>query len=289
LKRRYGIARAVVIAVSTAFLAILGTIQVASYAFSAPEASAGTLPTRIPASFGQAVYRALDRVAPAPYVEATLAAAALAGGATDEAEHYALRLPASPARDELLARIAASRGDRSLALEYFLAAPDVDAVQSTVSALATSDPASAYFLERTLNARLSLQTIHPDAVAETNWRMGELANRRAWREIPGSLAQGNWLRRGMSDFQAAVDLATLSGKFAISAANQAMLLGDVARARALFAHAAETDPGSADAIAGLGVVAYRQGDRRSAVAYLARAQSIDPHSLMVRALERDLR
>ncbi len=289
MKRRYGIARAVVVAVLTAFFAVLGTIQLASYAFSAPEASAGTLPTRVPVSFGRAVYRALDRLAPAPYVEATLASDALASGATGEAKHYALRLPASAARDELLARIAASDGDPELALEYFLAAPDVDAVQSAVSSLATGDPAAAYFLERTLNARLSLQTIHPDAVAETYWRMGELANRRAWREIPASRAQGNWLRRGMADFQSAVDLAPLSGKFAISAANQAMQLGDVARARALFARAAETDPASADAVAGLGVVAYRQGDRRSAVAYLARARSLDPHSLMVRALERDLR
>jgi len=273
----------------TAFLAVLGTIQLASYALSAPAASAGTLPARVPVSFGVAIYRALDRVTPAPYVEATLAANALEAGATDEAERHALRLPASPERDELLARIAAARGDRALALEYFLAAPDVDAVQSVVSALAPGDPAAAYDVERTLNARLSLQAIHPDAVAETYWRMGELANRRAWREIPASRAQGDWLRRGMEHFQSAVDLAPLSGKFAISAANQAMQLDDVRRAKALFDRATEADPASADAVAGLGVVACRQGDRSSALAYLVRARSLDPHALMVRALERDLR
>jgi tetratricopeptide (TPR) repeat protein len=256
---------------------------------SAPAASAGTLPGRVPVGFGLAIYRALDRMAPAPYVEATLAANALQAGATGDAERHALRLPASPERDELLARIAAAQGDGVLALEYFLAAPDVDAVQSAVSALAPRDPAAAYDLERALNARLSLQTIHPDAVAETYWRMGELANRRAWREIPASRVQGDWLRRGMEHFQSAVDLAPLSGKFAISAANQAMQLDEVPRAKALFDRAAQADPASADAVAGLGVVAYREGDRNSALAYLVRARSLDPHALMVRALERDLR
>lgn len=273
----------------TALLALFGTIQLASYAFAAPAAAAGALPTHVPLSFGLPVYQALDRIAPAEYVEATLASQALASGAPGTAEHYALRMPASPERDDLLARIAMARNDPALALEYFVAAPDVDAVQSAVSALATRDPAAAYAVERTLNERLALQTIHPDAVAETYWRMGELANRRAWREVPASPAQRGWLERAMKAFQAAVDLAPLSGKFAISAANQAMLLENVAQAKALFARAVEADPASADAVAGLGVVAYRQGELASARAYLARARALDPNALMVRALERDVR
>jgi tetratricopeptide (TPR) repeat protein len=281
--------RAAVMTVVAALLVVFGTIQLASYAFAAPAAAAGTLPTRVPLAFGLAVYRVLDRVAPAPFVEATLASQALAAGMTDSAMHYALRLPASPARDELLAHVAEARGDPVLALEYFLAAPDVDAVQSVVGALAIRDSAAAYALERTLNARLAIQTTHPDAVAETYWRMGELANRRAWSEVPASSAQGAWLRRAMGDFQSAIELAPLSEKFAIAAANQAMLLGDVERAKRLFARAVEVDPSSADAVAGLGVVAYRERDRATARAYLARARQLDPHSLMVRALERDLR
>jgi tetratricopeptide (TPR) repeat protein len=280
--------RAVVVTAVVALLAAFATIQVASDAFSARAAAAGTLPTRVPLSFGLSVYRALDRLTPAPYVEATLAAQALAAGMPDAAQHYALRLPASPTRDELLAHIAAANGDPVLALEYFLAAPDVDAVQSAVTLLVARDPAAAYTLERTLNRRLALEATHPDGVAETYWRMGELANRRAWREIPASRAQAAWLRRAMQNFQSAVDLAPLSGKFSIAAANQAMQVGDVGLAQRLFAHAVEIDPASADAVAGLGVVAYRQGDRSSARAYLIRAQRLDSHALMVRALKRDL-
>lgn len=289
MARRYGFLRAGTIVAIAAALAAFAAIQAASYSFDASLAAPGSLPTRIPQRFGLAVYRVLDRLAPAPYVESTLAANALSAGDTAAALRYALRLPASPARDELLGRIAQARGEAALALEYFLAAPDVDAVRSAANALAIADPAAAYALEGTLEVRLALLRTHPDGVAETYWRMGQFANQRAWREIPGSPAQRAWLRRAMKNFQSAVDLAPLSGKFALVAANQAMLLGDLARAGALFGRAAATDPGSADAEAGLGTIAYQRGDVPAARAYLARARRLDPHSLMVRALERDLR
>jgi Flp pilus assembly protein TadD len=93
----------------------------------------------------------------------------------------------------------------------------------------------------------------------------------------------------MNDFQSAVGLAPLSEKFAIAAANQAMLLGDLDNATALFARAASVNPGSADAIAGLGVVAFQRGDVAGARAQLTRARRLDPSALMVRALTRDLR
>jgi tetratricopeptide (TPR) repeat protein len=288
--RRYGLLRALVALVVVALLVTFAGIQLASYSFAAPAAAArGTLPTHVPLRFGLVVYRALDRIAPAPYVESTLAAAALASGDVESAQRYALRLPASPARDELLARVAQLHGDEALALEYFLAAPDVDAVQSAINEAAVRDPAAAYALEQTLEIRLALLATHPDAVAEARWHMGRLANERAWREIPDSPAQGIWLRRAMGDFQSALDLAPLSVKYAIAAANQAMLLGDLARAQALFEHATDVNPGSADAIAGLGVIAYQRGDAATARYDLSRAQRLDPNSLMVRALERDVR
>lgn len=163
------------------------------------------------------------------------------------------------------------------------------AVQASIDRLARRDPAAAYARERTLETRLLLMATHPDAVAETRWQMGRLANQRAWREIPASRAQGAWLERGMHDFQRAVDLAPLSERYAISAANQAMLLGQLTRSRALFARAAGVNPGSPDAIAGLGVVAYQNGDLGTARFDLQRARRIDPDALMVRALERALR
>lgn len=285
----YALFRFTLGAVVVALLIAFGAIQLASDSLTARAAVRGTLPTRVPASFGLAVYRALDRIAPAPYVEASLAQAALARHDPDAAERYAVRLPSSPVRDELLARVALLRGQPLLAGEYFLAAPDPDAMQAAVQVLAARDPAAGYVVERLLRNRLARGGTHPDAVAEADWRMGRLANRKAWRQVPGSALQNAWLARAAGDFEAAVALAPLSERYAVEAANQADLLRDRHRAQELFAHAAAIDPSSADAIAGLGVLAWERGDQQAAVADLARARALDPRSLMVRALERDLR
>jgi tetratricopeptide (TPR) repeat protein len=200
-----------------------------------------------------------------------------------------VRLPASSSRDALLARVAAARGQSQLALEYSLAAFDSDAVQAAAQRLAVTDPQAAYELERLLEVRLRGRATHPDAVAQARWQMGLFANQVAWRKVPGSTAQRAWLTIASSNFESAVALAPLSERYAIAAANQADLLAERERAEALFARAADIDPGSADAIAGLGVVAFQNGDRTAAVAYLERAHALDPQALMVRALQRDLR
>jgi hypothetical protein len=288
LPRRYFVVRtATTVAIAALFVA-LAIVQLASYALDARAAVPGSLPSRVPLGFGLAVYHALDRVAPAPFVESTLAAQALAAGDFDGAQRYALRLPSSPTRDELLAQTARARGDATLALEYDLAAPDVDAVSQAAFALAASDPEAAYQLELHLKDRLALLTTHPDAVAEAYWNLGEFGNQSAWRKVPQSPAQRAWLQRARGDFESAVALAPLSEKYALSAGNQAALLSDYPRARQLFLQAAEIDPGGADAIAGLGVAAFSSGDLVQARADLARARALDPAAKMVRALERDL-
>jgi hypothetical protein len=271
-----------------ALIAALATVQLASYALDARAAVPGSLPQHVPVAFGLTVYRALDRVAPAPFVETTLATQALAEGDYAAAERYALRLPASPARDELLAQTARAGGDATLALEYDLAAPDVDAVSQAALALVATDPEAAYRLEMHLKDRLVLLTTHPDGVAEAYWNLGEFANQTAWRKISGSADQNAWLRRAYANFESAVALAPLSEKYALSAGNQAAQLGDLARARQLFSQAVEIDPGGADALAGLGVAAFAAGDRAQARAYLARSRALDPNAKMVRALARDL-
>jgi tetratricopeptide (TPR) repeat protein len=235
------------------------------------------------------VYRVLDRIAPAPYVEISLAREALQREDADAAEHYAVRLPASPNRDELFAAIASQRSQPVLALEYLLAAPDPDAVDRAARSLSLRDPAAAYAMARLLELRLARDGTHPDAVAQAYWEMGRFANRTAWRQIPGSALQRSWLERGLRDFEAAADIAPLSERYLVEAANQADLLDERARAQELFARAADIDPASADAVAGLGVVAWQNGDRSAALAYLSRARRLDPRAPMVRALERDLR
>jgi hypothetical protein len=286
--RRFFVARIATTAVITGLLVALAMVQFASYALDARAAVPGSVPARVPLGFGLAVYRALDRVAPAPFVESTLAAHALSTGNFDAAERYALRLPSSPTRDELLAQTARARGDAMLALEYDLAAPDVDAVTQAAFALVATDPQAAYELELHLKDRLALLTTHPDAVAEAYWNLGEFANHSAWKEVSGSPAQRAWLHRARENFESAVALAPLSEKYALSAGNQAALLLDYPRARQLFAQAAEIDPGGADAVAGLGIAAFSSGDVEQARADLARARALDPTAKMVRALERDL-
>jgi len=281
--------RLVLVVVAAAALVALAAVQLASDALNSRAAAPATLPRLVAPSFGLTIYRVLDAIAPASYVETTLAQQALTSGDADAAERYAVRLPASSARDELLARVALLRGQNALAVEYFLAAPDPASVDAAAQQLASQDPANGYALETLLRDRLARSGTHPDAVAEASWRMGRLANRKAWQQIPGSAAQHRWLERADGDFETAVHLAPLSERYAVEAANQADLLGNRARAQRLFARAADLDPASADAIAGLGVVAWQTGDRNGAATYLRRARAIDPEALMVRALERDLR
>jgi len=287
--RRYVLCFAAIGAFVVAFIAASAILQLASDALESRAASPNSLPRMVPAQFGLSVYRVLDRIAPASYVEVSLAQAELERGNLASAQRYALRLAGSPVRDELLARIALMRGEALLAREYFLAAPDPDAVTAAAEKLAVQDPAAAYSLERLLQARLAMTGTHPDAVAQTYWQMGQLANRQAWRQVPGSALQRTWLRRGLRDFEAAVRLAPFSERYLVAAANQADQLGGQARAEQLFGQAADIDPRSADALAGLGVIAWERGDRSAARAYLTRARAFDAHSLMVRALERDLR
>jgi Flp pilus assembly protein TadD len=96
------------------------------------------------------------------------------------------------------------------------------------------------------------------------------------------------LRLAQRNFETAAELAPLSERYVLEAANQDDLLGDRLRAAQLFRRAADLNPASADAVAGLGVVAWQNGDRRSAERHLLQARALDPQSLMVRALERDL-
>ena len=231
----------------------------------------------------------LDPVAPAPYVEATLARDALARGDTAPAQRHALGLPASPARDDLLGRIAHARGQPVLALEYFLAAPDVDAVDESVDARAERSPAAAYALERLLRVWLSLFGTHPDAVAGAYWHMGRFANRKhglrcraVRRSARGCVAACATSNRRCACRPSRSDTSSPMQIRPIFSAQRA-------RAAQLFRDAFGVDPASADAVAGMGVVAYERGDRAEARRYLEQARALDPDALMVRALERDLR
>jgi tetratricopeptide (TPR) repeat protein len=203
---------------------------------------------RIPRSIGATVYGALERVAPAPYVEEMLAQNALATNDLEGAQRYALRLPSSASRNELLARIAELRGQSQLALEYYLVAPDVDAVDRYVSALGHTDPIAAYALENELLQRLQALTTHPDAVAEAYWRLGRLSTRRGYLYPHDRLAAWN---ASLPDYLQAAGLAPLSEKYWLALGNQYLLLGDWPAAKAAFLRAINVHPGSTHAKVGI--------------------------------------
>lgn len=262
-------------------LALLGfaAIQLASDSLYAGAATRGAFPTRVSAGYGLAIYRLLDRIAPAPYVESTLAREALLRGDTASAERYALRLPPDPVRNGLLANIAAARGRDVLAYEYAFAAPDIDGVQTTIARISARQPEVAYRLEERFRDRLiSLQT-HPDAVAHAWWMLGDIA-----ASMPGA-----WQMRAYGDFVRAAQLAPLDVQNILAVANQAVTLQHWNDAERWYRRSLEVNPANADAIAGLGIVALEgRHDRTAAIDRLHAARAIDPSSRIVTTLEREL-
>lgn len=252
----------------------LALVQTASDAIYAQAATPQSLPAQLQPTFGERIYRTIARAAPAPYVNATLAYAALQRRDLPDAQRYAAALPTSAQRDDLLGRIASARGDHTAAQRYFIAADDVFAIGAEVDAIAQHDPLAAYGIQRDFIGRLQRSATHPDALAEAYWRLGVLASKLG----NSALAMTNYTR--------AVDLSPLSGKYLISAGFQAYDLKNNVSARTYFQRAIAVDPGSADAYAGAGMAALRFGDRGSARRYAARSRAYDPRSHALLTLEK---
>jgi hypothetical protein len=240
-------ARAIAVFAIALLVAGLGVIQAASYAFNAAASAHGALPRRVPIGFALGVYRALDAAAPATYVESTLSQYELDHGDVAAAQYYALRLPPISIRNELLARVALARNDRVLAMEYFFAAPDVGALQREVMEIAAADPAAAYAYERQVRERLVSLRTHPDAVADTYWESGYLAEECARRPGLSERGRRDWLERGLADENAAVKLSPLSVKYLLAMGSIEARLGNRRAARRWYRLALSVDPSSAAA------------------------------------------
>jgi tetratricopeptide (TPR) repeat protein len=257
-------------------VSVLALVQFASDAIYASRSVPGAVPSRLHVEPGVEIYRAIDRVAPAPYVLTTLATVALSRGDADAAEHYAVQMPESPMRDELLARVALARGQNDLANEYFFVAGDIQAMEPQIYRLGQWNHERGLDLARRFRERLIALGTHPDAVAELYYESGEIAS---------------WTRHGprsLAFFEKATSLAPLNMKYVLSTANEAMAAGDSTTARRYYRAGWSADPDSPEFLAGLGLVALRSGDRAQARRYLIQARTIDPNAVLVRALERDL-
>ncbi len=260
----------------------LATVQIASGAIFARAGSPSSLPARLPLSLGVRIYSAVAAVAPAAYAEDMLTRAALMSGRLADAERSAKLLPDSPVRADLLGAIARRRGDERAAQRFYLEAPDFFAVQKDVARLAVRSPAAGYALEMQLHNRLAALTTHPDLVAETNWRLGELATAQSY----GDPARRQfWLLTAMRDYRRALAMSPLSVKYLLAAGVQALALRDLAEADTFFHRAVDLDPANADAYAGLGLGAVLRHDRAGAQRYAQKSRSIDPRAHMLRTLD----
>lgn len=263
----------------------LGFVQLASASIFSFAAAPNSLVSRLHAGTGVAIFSRLARVAPAPYVETMLAGNALRLGDIREAAAYARNIPGGAIKSELLGRIALARGQGELAREYFLGAPDVDEMQAQISAISQTNADAAFGWELALKNRLQSLTTHPDAVAFAYWRMGQLITLRGYRSPP--LRATLW-RQGMRYYAVAARLAPLSERYLLAAGSQALLLRDDDVARNYFRRGVNVDPTSADAYAGLGIVAYRARNLAEARTYASLARERDPHALILAHLDLDL-
>lgn len=267
-------------------IAALGFVQAGSDAILSSAGTPGSLPSRLSPAFGRAIYDRIERIAPAPYVEAMLAEAALRRGDLARAQHHAAMLPPSVQRADLLGRIAQARGDDAFAQREYLQADDIFAIGAEVKRLAAHDAAAAYDLELRFKARLQQLRTHPDAVAEAYWRLGQLAT---LQEPPLGPLREYWLRVGMRDYRQAVALAPFAEKYLLAAGSQALNLHRFGAAHRYYRRAAGVDPASADAYAGMGLAALATGHRAAALAYARRSRSFDPHAHILHTLEAQLR
>jgi tetratricopeptide (TPR) repeat protein len=256
---------------------VLGTVQLGSDAVFARAGERVSLPAHLHPHLGVSIYRAVARIAQAPYVDGMLARAALDRGDLVQAQRYAQQLPSSGNRDDLLGFVAQARGDDRAALQYFVRAGDIEAIDSAVDRLQYRDPAYAYRLESGLKQRLQQSGTHPDAVAEAYWQLGRLA----WMQSQRNLA--------MQNYEQAIALSPLSEKFLLSGGFSAYEMHEYPLAQRYFQRVLGVNPASPDAYAGAGMVAFRMGDRARAQYYAQRARAIDPHSHPLLSLESMLR
>ena len=212
-------------------LVACAVVQLGSSALFAGAAAPGSLPARLPPELGLRIYARIERIAPLPFVEATLAHDALRRGDVSDAAAYAGRLPPGSERSDLLARVAFDEGRVDDAAQLFLEAGDDDAMQTFVAQLQDAGRLTdAYELERRVRDRLAAAGTRPNAVADSCWRLGRLAVRL---NRPNDAAR---------DYACATGLAPLNTKYLVDAGILALRRHDRPAAAALFARAIAIDP-----------------------------------------------
>ena len=257
---------------------IAAFVQLGSDAVFARAAAPVSLPALLPPSLGTRVYDAIERVAPLPFVEAMLTGDALRRGDLAAGSAHAARMPAGALRNEDEARIALARGRNGEAVRRFLEAGDAAALQADVLQLMQTGRApEAYALEERVRRRLAASKTRPNALADSWWRLGRLALRM------------NDVQQAEGDYARARALAPFNTKYLIDSGTLALQRRRGDAARALFTRAAEIDPGSADAVAGMGLAELERGDDADGAKLAERAERLSARAPLVLRLQRRLR
>ena len=263
----------------------LGAVQalssIALRAAAQPGAWSGFVPAELSAR--------VDRLGPAvplpPELHLVLAREALARGDVSLAERDAAGLPASRDRLVLEGGIAEARGDSNAAVRAYLQADDLSGLEHHIDELVTAGRVvEAVALERVLIARLAADRTQVDALAQAYFDLGRSEETRAY-QIPVGQSERHAHEVAAGDAYAhALALAPLEERYLLAFGNQQLNLADLPAAERTFERARDVDPTSAEPLAGLGDVAFRQGDAAGARSYLARARALDPGSAAVRTL-----
>jgi tetratricopeptide (TPR) repeat protein len=232
---------------------------------------------------------ALDPRVPVPStLRIVFAREALAHGDVATAERQIATLPPSRDRAELTGLLAEKRGDETAAVRAFLEAGAVDDLERHIAEVQRrGDVAGALRLQEATVKRLRDDRTASGALPEAQYGLGVLEQRYAYT-LPIA-RRAPYQRRSLQAYEAAVSLAPLAERYLIAAGSQELNLGDIARAERYFERARDVDPGSVDALAGLGDAAYRRGDLERARAYLAGAQKMDAAAPAVRRLAAEIK
>jgi tetratricopeptide (TPR) repeat protein len=226
----------------------LGLVQVASMALYGDLAVPGALPARLPAALGVTLGRPLGAPFMPAFARGAYAGALIHRAQIGPATAILAALPAGSVRADLLGQLAELDGDRRAALANYVRAADVERAQRLIDArVDAGDVAGAAGFEVTLLGELqgSGQT---GVRARVLWRLGQITQEEAVRS---GMQRTALERAALTWYDEALALAPNEETYLLAAGEQALTLGDRARAARYYERALAAVPNSADARAGL--------------------------------------
>ena len=256
--------RTVVVVAALALTVLLGAVQLAS------SAAYGDLAVRpsLPAALHDRVPRLFRPLLGGARAQAQ---AAVHDGDLDTAERLAASLPDDAETADVRGRIAEARGQRDVAVHWYVRAGDVVRAQALIDKLATTDP------DRALADQALLVAAHQDDAnagevrGEAWWRLGQLQAAAGYRD---PARRPEYWHKAEASYDRALALAPNEETYLLAAGFQSLANGDVAAASRWYTHAADVVPNSADAYAGLAWTAAASLDCPRAREALARARTL---------------